>query len=418
MNDGRRETVDDARQTGIRSVTVQTLIHNATLILPQRLIAGGWLLIENGRILDLGEETTCPRVADHLVNAHTQFLLPGLIDLHCDTIERLVEPRPKVHFDIRVALVEADWRLAGSGITTEFHAVSLDDDEFGVRSKTFTHDLYQALQLSREETLVRHKIHARLELTSQRGYEAITQLIEQRACDMISLMDHSPGQGQYRTEQAFRAYVERTTSRSPEGIDALLEMKRSQAVEVPSRIERITQLARLAGIAIATHDDDTAAKVQQWPKFGVTVSEFPTTLEAACKAHELGLAVCMGAPNILRGKSSGGNLSALEAIRANVVDVLCSDYYPAALLNAVFTLSRQGVLTLPEAVRLVTLNPAQAVGLDKAYGSLEAGKIADVILVRLSRQGMLAVQRLFVRGEERVKRESPCYKREKGFYRD
>jgi alpha-D-ribose 1-methylphosphonate 5-triphosphate diphosphatase len=404
MRDGTNEAVDDERQG--RSLTVQTLIHNATLILPQRLIEGGWLLIENGRILDLGEGTTCPCVADHSVNAHTQLLLPGLIDLHCDTIERLVEPRPSVHFDIRVALAEADWRLAGSGITTEFHAVSLDDGEVGVRSETFTHDLYQALQLTREETLVRHRIHARLELTSHRGYEAIKQLIEQRVCDMISLMDHSPGQGQYRTEQAFRASMQGMKSQSPEEIDALLEMKRSQAIEIPLRIERITQLARSVGIAIATHDDDTATKVQQWPKFGVTVSEFPTTLEAARQAHELGLAVCMGAPNVLRGKSSGGNLSALEAIHANVVDILSSDYYPAAMLNAVFTLSRQGVLTLPEAVRLVTLNPAQAVGLSEEYGSLEVGKLADVILVQLSSQGIPAVQQLFVEGEARVKREN------------
>jgi alpha-D-ribose 1-methylphosphonate 5-triphosphate diphosphatase len=383
---------------------VQTLIYNATLILPNRLIEGGWLLIENGRILDLGEGATCPTVAPHSIDACTQFLLPGLIDLHCDAIEKFVEPRPNVHFALQIALAEADWRLAGNGITTEFHAVSLDDNEFGVRSETFTHDLYQALMVTREEMLVRHKIHARLELTSSKGSETVTQLIEQRACDMISLMDHSPGQGQYRTEQAFREYVKRMTSKSPGEIDTLLEMKRSQAPGIPLRIESITQLARSAGLAIATHDDDTAAKVQQWSQFGVTVSEFPTTLEAARKAHELGLAVCMGAPNILRGKSSGGNLSAMEAIRVDIVDVLCSDYYPSAMLNAVFMLARQEVLTLPQAVRLVTLNPAQAVGLGEEYGSLEVGKVADVILVRLSWQAVPAVQRLFVQGEERLKR--------------
>src|SRR5262249_45004753 len=147
--------------------------------------------------------------------------------------------------------------------------------------------------------------------------------------DMISLMDHSPGQGQYHSELEFREYVKRATSRKPEEIDALVETKRSQSVEIPSRVERITRLARRAGLAIATHDDDTATKVQQWPEFGVTISEFPTTLEAARQAHELGLAVCMGAPNVVRGKSSGGNLSAHEAIRAGVVDVLCSDYYPS-----------------------------------------------------------------------------------------
>ena len=383
---------------------MQTLIHNATLILPNHLIEDGWLLIENGRILDLGEGATCPDVAPHSIDARTQFLLPGLIDLHCDAIEKSIEPRPNVHFAIQIALAEADWRLAGSGITTEFHAVSLDDNEFGVRSETFTHDLYQALTATREETLVRHKIHARLELTSRRGCEAVTQLIEQRACDMISLMDHSPGQGQYRTEEAFREYVKRTTSKSPQEIDTLLEMKRSLAPGIPSRIESITQLARSAGLAIATHDDDTAAKVQQWSQFGVTVSEFPTTLEAAHQAHELGLAVCMGAPNILRGKSSGGNLSAIEATHAGVVDILCSDYYPSAMLNAAFTLASQQTLTLPQAVRLVTLNPAQAVGLDQEYGSLEVGKSADIILVKPSRQGVPSVQRLFVQGEERLNR--------------
>ena len=309
-----------------------------------------------------------------------------------------------MHFAIQVALAEADWRLASSGITTEFHAVSLDDNEFGVRSDSFAYDLYQALVVTREEMLVRHKIHARLELTSHRGSEAVAQLIEQRACDMISLMDHCPGQGQYRTEQAFREYAERVTGKSLKEIDTLLEMKRSQAAGIPLRIESITQLARSAGLAIATHDDDTAAKVQQWPKFGVTVSEFPTTLEAARQAHELGLAVCMGAPNILRGKSSGGNLSAMEAIRVGVVDVLCSDHYPSAMLNAVFMLARQEVLRLPQAVRLVTLNPAQAVGLGQEYGSLEVGKVADMILVRLSWQGVPAVQRLFVQGEERLRR--------------
>jgi alpha-D-ribose 1-methylphosphonate 5-triphosphate diphosphatase len=385
---------------------VQTLIHNATIILPDSLIEGGWLLIEDGRILDLGKEATCPHVADHLIDAYRQFLLPGLIDLHCDAIEKLVEPRPDIHFDIQVALEQADWRLAGSGITTEFHAVSLDDNEFGVRSETFTHDLYHALTVTREETLIRHKIHARLELTSRRGSEAVTQLIEQRACDMISLMDHSPGQGQYRTEATFREYVKRSTRRTAVEIDALLEMKRSQAVEIPSRVEHVTQLARSAGLAIATHDDDTAAKVQQWPRLGVTISEFPTTLEAAHTAHDLDLAVCMGAPNVLRGKSSGGNLSAHEAIRAGVVDVLCSDYYPVAMLHAIFVLATQELLTLPQAVRLVTLNPAQAVGLGDEYGSLEVGKVADVILVRLSWQGVPAVQRLFVGGEERLGRGS------------
>lgn len=385
---------------------MQTLIYNAVLILPDRLIDGGWLLIEDGRILDLGEEATCPEASCNAVDARSQFLLPGLIDLHCDAIERLVEPRPNVHFDMHVALVEADWRLAASGITTEFHALSLDDDEFGVRSETFVQDLFQALVSTHEETLVRHKLHARMELTSKRGWESVTRAIEQRMCHMISLMDHSPGQGQFRTDQAFYEYVARTTHRTIAEIEILLEMKRSQTGEIPQRIEHITQLAREAGIAIATHDDDTAAKVREWSTFGVTISEFPTTLEAARQAHELGRAVCMGAPNVLRGRSSGGNLSALEAIRAGVASVLCSDYYPSAMLNAAFLLASQGVLTLPQAVRLVTYHPAQAVGLGTEFGALERGKVADLILMKVNSQGTPIVQRLWVQGEEKLRRDN------------
>jgi alpha-D-ribose 1-methylphosphonate 5-triphosphate diphosphatase len=381
---------------------VQTLIQNATLVLPDRIVEGGWLLIEDEKILDLGEEATHPAGADRAIDACAQFLLPGLIDLHCDAIEKLVEPRPNVHFEIQQALAEADWRLAGCGITTEFHAISLDDNEFGVRSETFLQDLSQVLRHAREETLVHHKIHARLELTSQRGSVAIIAAMQQGMCDMVSLMDHSPGQGQFRTEQAFRDYVTHTTNRGPEEIEPLLEMKRHQAEEIPKRIERVTQMAREKGLAIATHDDDTARKVQQWPAFGVAISEFPTTLEAARKAHDLGLAVCMGAPNVLRGVSSSGNLSAREAIHIGVADILCSDYYPSAMLRAVFLLAMQKVLTLSQATRMVTLNPAQAAGLGKEYGTLERGKVADMILVKLNQRGIPATQRLFVQGEERL----------------
>jgi len=201
--------------------------------------------------------------------------------------------------------------------------------------------------------------------------------------------------------------VTRITNRGSEEIALLLEMKRHQAGEIPKRIEYVTQLAREKKLAIATHDDDTAMKVEQWPAFGVAISEFPTTLEAARKAHDLGLAVCMGAPNVLRGTSSSGNLSAREAIYAGIANILCSDYYPAAMLRAVFLLALQKVLTLPQATRIVTFNPAQAAGLGKAYGSLERGKVADMLLVKLSQQGIPAIQRLFVQGEERLTRRRP-----------
>ena len=132
----------------------------------------------------------------------------------------------------------------------------------------------------------------------------------------------------------------------------------------------------------------------------MTVSEFPTTLEAAQCAHELGLAVCMGAPNVLLGKSSGGNLSAIVAVKAGIANVLCSDYYPGAMLAAAFKLAEQQICTLPEAVKLVTLHPAKAVHLGHEYGSVEIGKLADLILVRINERGIPKVQRVLIGGKE------------------
>ncbi len=381
---------------------MQTLIYNTTLVLPDCLIVRGWLLIEAGIILDFGDETTCPVNKEHAIDGLGAFLMPGFIDLHSDAIEKIVEPRPNVYFDMRTAMHEADYRLTYCGITTEFHAISLNDDEFGVRSNDFVRDLYHILLEDREEYLVRHKIHARLELTSKSGFDIVEQMILQGECDLVSLMDHSPGQGQYPTIQSFRNYIVSTTGRSGAEVDQMLELKRLQLIHLPERTRHMTTLARDAGLAIATHDDDTAAKVEQWPQLGISMSEFPTTMEAATRAHELGLAVCMGAPNVMRGRSSGGNVSALEAIRAGVADVLCADYYPIALLHAVFLLVQRQVLTLPEATRMVTLNAAKAVRLDKEYGSLERGKIADVILVQPTKQGFPKVQSVFVGGEEKL----------------
>src|SRR5258706_1224216 len=152
-------------------VYMQTLIHNAALVLPDKLVENGWLLIEDDRIADLGNSATCPEPGTimHRIDAAGRFLMPGLIDLQSDDIEKLVEPRPNVHFDLNVALREADWRLAGCGITTEFHAVTLDDNEFSIRSDSFVRDLAQEIGNQSGSLLVRHKIHVRLELSSRRG---------------------------------------------------------------------------------------------------------------------------------------------------------------------------------------------------------------------------------------------------------
>lgn len=386
---------------------MRTLIHNAMLVLPEQLVEDGWLLIEDDIIIQVGEKQY-PSIHyfERAIDANMNFVLPGLIDLHCDAIEKLVEPRPGVQFDITLALIEADWRLAGCGITSEFHAVTLDDNEFGVRSDTFVQELAATIHLEAEALLVRHAIHARLELSSRSGCDVIVRMIEEGKVGLVSLMDHSPGQGQYKTMQAYRDYMMQTTHRDVAEVDTILALKHSQIAFMPERIAYVTKKARAAGLAIATHDDDTAEKVAQWPTLGVKVSEFPTTMPAAQKAHELGLFVCMGAPNALRGSSSSGNLNARDVIRMGIANIVCADYYPASMLAAAFKLAEDGVLPLPDALRLVTLNPARAVGLDATLGSLAAGKVADIIIVALNHQRLPIVQRVLVNGCDRTLRVS------------
>lgn len=381
---------------------MQSLLRNAALVLPDRLIPDGWLLVEGERILDLGAAATCPANATTILDLQGDFLMPGVIDLHSDAIEKVVQPRPNVEIDLPIALHELDWRLAGSGVTTEFHAISLDDHEFGIRTDRFAGQLGAAIHAV-SDLLVRHRVHARFEITSDRGEAAVADMMRRDEAQLVSLMDHSPGQGQYATEDAFRDYVASLTGRSATEIDALITFKRAQSAGNMGRIQRITALARERGIALATHDDDEPAKVEQWPALGISIAEFPTRLAAAQRAHELGLAVCMGAPNVLRGRSSGGNVSALEALAAGVVDALCSDYYPAAMLAAAFKVANQGVCTLPAAIRLITANPARAVGLAD-FGELRPGAMADLIQVRQHHPAEQTVRAVWIAGSLRVRR--------------
>lgn len=383
---------------------MQIILYNARLVLADEVIERGWLRVEDGHIDKIGSGNRAWTGDEtRYIDAGGDLVMPGIIDLHCDAIERHVEPRPTVQFELPLALNEADYRLASCGITTEYHGIFVDDNEFGLRSDRFLLDFATALQ-EMQDPLVRHKSHARLELSSTKGYQTLLTLIEERKVDLVSMMDHSPGQGQYVNEEAYYQYMARTTHRSREEVDAYLALKRAQAATMPQRIEQVTTLARKRHIAIATHDDDTAQKVEQWPALGVSISEFPTTWEAARRAHELGLAVCMGAPNVVRGRSTSGNLNATTAIEAGIVDILCSDYYPVGMLSAVFTLVQKKLLTLPEATRLVTLNPARAVGMGKVSGELAVGKIADIIQVRLNAQHIPIVQRIIVGGQERLVR--------------
>ncbi|RED57249.1 alpha-D-ribose 1-methylphosphonate 5-triphosphate diphosphatase [Cohnella lupini] len=341
-------------------------------------VSQGDLTIENGFIVSNEANVR----DEQILNADGAWVLPGLIDIHCDAIEKEVEPRPNTLFPLEMAFLQFERKLAGHGITTMLHSLSLGVG-LSLRGEHLVSELIRMIAALRQErAMIRHGIHLRYEVSHLTGFEIARQLISDGLIDYISLMDHAPGQGQYHREGAFQRYVMKNQGVGPDEVSAIvkeLEERRSQIDWV--KLKALTAEARSHGIAVASHDDDSSAAVERSIGFGATVSEFPLSLETATYAHGQGMGVCVGAPNIVRGGSHDGNLKAVDAIRDGVADILCSDYHPASLLHSLFRLEAEGI-PLEKAVAMASINPAKIMGRDGSIGSIELGKKADVIVVR------------------------------------
>lgn len=379
------------------------LIHNGRIVLADRVIHGA-VAIANGRIHAVIEEESSDfedvveaKEADDrtdrdtflkehpeaiVLDAADNYVLPGLIDIHCDAIEKEVQPRPNTLFPLPLALMEFERKLPVHGITTMYHSLSL-----GVGlSLRGDHYLTGMVELIREynnrRSMIRNLIHLRFEVSHHAGLPIAERYVQDGAVQYISFMDHSPGMGQYRKPGSFERYVMKNQGVTMDEVQTIVEELegRRQAVD-RDRLSGLAKLARERGIAVASHDDDTEDQVDLSMGLGAGISEFPITMETARYASARGMRVCVGAPNIVRGVSHDGNLSATEAIREGAADLICSDYHPSSLLSAIFKIADEGVADLPAAVRMSSLNPAQAMMIDDRVGSIERGKSADLIIV-------------------------------------
>lgn len=348
---------------------------NLRLVLPDRILEDASLRLEDGIIAEISQKAPRDVVA---VDGRGLTALPGIVDMHGDMLERELEPRPGTKFPTRLALFELDKRLAANGITTAFAAVALADGP-GLRSESRAKELIAAIQDARAELLVDMLVHARFEIGLPQSVSLIHHCLARDQLQMVSLMDHTPGQGQFRDLEGYVDYMTRWLGNREAALSSARESQERPASWDIGR--EVANAARAKGVAVASHDDDTSEKVALMHDFGATISEFPVTLEAAQSAKEKGMFVAMGAPNALRGGSHSGNLSAVDGIRAGAVDVLAADYHPASLLQSVFALEGNGVLPLHEAARLVTDNAARCAGL-MDRGRLEAGLRADIALVQ------------------------------------
>ncbi|MEF2550328.1 alpha-D-ribose 1-methylphosphonate 5-triphosphate diphosphatase [Aurantimonas sp. A2-1-M11] len=357
----------------------ETVLTNARIVTPEAAI-DGHVVLRDGLIAAISDG---PAAGEDMGG---DTLTPGLVELHTDHIEGHFNPRPRVMWNKMAAIQAHDNQIAGSGITTVFDALRVGTEEDGTLTAADMAEMGRTIARAVAEDRLRadHYIHLRCEVSAADVVEGFDRIAANPRLRLVSLMDHAPGQRQFADMDAYRAYFQRKLRLSDAEFDAFSarRLAESEAHAPPAR-RAIAATCRERGIAVASHDDATAAHVAEAIGLGTRIAEFPTTIEAAAASRDAGLHVLMGAPNIVRGGSHSGNVSAIALLRRGTLDILSSDYVPFSMLQAVFDLAASGECDLPAAIRLVTANPARAVGLDDR-GAIALGLRGDLVRVSTS----------------------------------
>lgn len=376
-------------------------ITNGKIVQEHKILEGYALLIEQERIYDIVPEAALAYMElDEVVNAYGGYVTPGFIDMHSDHIEAMAAPRPSSIMDMELAVYEFEKECCTHGITTMFHSVSIWEGVGAspMRRPELVKQLADIIEKSHSQLhLIHHRFHMRFEIDNQEQFPLMLDYLRQKRVHLISFMDHTPGQGQYRNIEVYKNYVRNARHMSDEDVEAEVKRRMNSEKLTLENIREAASLAQEQGISIASHDDDTKEKLDVVQSLGATISEFPITLEVAKEAKRRGMYTVVGAPNILLGGSHSGNMNAADAIVSAAADILCSDYYPASLLHAVFQMTKQGQ-RLQDMIAMVTIQPARATGIDQDYGSIEKGKKADLLIIRTLPNDLPAITEVFVDG--------------------
>jgi alpha-D-ribose 1-methylphosphonate 5-triphosphate diphosphatase len=371
----------------------ETILTNAILVLPDATLHGT-LVVRNGDIADVRQGCSTALAAHGLDG---DYLIPGIVDTHTDNLERQVQPRSLARWPSRSAMVAHDAQCAAAGVTTVFDALCLGDLGFDKeRMRTFRDGVVDLDALNGADLLkAEHFLHLRCEVPALDMLAMFDSVADHALVRIVSLMDHSPGVGQYADLDFYRALRRRggmDDDHIERGIRELQEQR--ERTRIP---HRRALLDRVSGrdIALASHDDRTEAEIAENAADGIDISEFPVTIAAARAAKAAGMQVIAGAPNIVRGGSHSGNVSAADLLATDAVDAFASDYVPNSLVEAAFLCALR--IGLPRAIAMVTERPARMAGLDDR-GRLEAGQRADLVRVRVH-DGLPVVRQVWRAGE-------------------
>jgi len=374
------------------------IITNATVVTPTEVLENTSVLVEHGIITHIATQID-EKYASKVIDAEGAILMPGIIDIHTDAMDAEIVPRTGADIPIAIAFRELERKMSGCGFTTVYHSMHLGYNaaETNSRSKYTRDEVFETVhKASKGSTLLNNKIHLRFELSGVDAYKTCFELMDKGYIDLLSVMDHTPGQGQISKEYAIE-FIMKSGKKSREEAIKDIEDRANAPVIAGKELEALIKHAQKLHIPVASHDDDSVQKVDYMHGLGVNICEFPINMETAQHAAKIGMHVIGGASNILRGGSLSGNLSMKEAVLNGYVDSLCSDYYPPAIIHSIFKLYNEEGLPLNEAVNLATLHPAKAAGIANHTGSIQTGKDADLLIVKLL-DGIPMVTHTFVRG--------------------
>jgi alpha-D-ribose 1-methylphosphonate 5-triphosphate diphosphatase len=359
-------------------------------VLPDAVVDDARVVVRDGMIVEVG-----PAPAGSAADLDGRGLLcvPGLLDVHSDALERERAPRPGVLLPWDFAVVSLEGKLSAAGITTVFHGAGFQDKLAGAMARSARTALEVCAAVTARSfdsaPLVGHRILYRLDARSPEGAQALAEALERHpdtagSLPLVSHEDHTPGQGQYADRRYMERYIAAARGLSEEQavqhVDDMIAERDANLPILERNMAWLGELARSGRIRLVGHDMDSSLAVEALRARGGSAAEFPTTVDAARTARELGIPIVMGAPNVLRGESHSGNVSAAALVELGLVDALASDYLPSGLLAGAFTLARSGLTTLPTAIGLVTWGAAAAAGLSDR-GRLAAGLRADLVLV-------------------------------------
>jgi alpha-D-ribose 1-methylphosphonate 5-triphosphate diphosphatase len=356
----------------------ETILTNAIIVTRDEAFPGT-LVLRGETIAEVARgRSTAPGAID----LEGDTLIPGVVDVHTDNLERQVQPRIQARWPSRSAMLAHDAQCAAAGVTTVLDALCVGIVGFETeRTQTFR-EAVADLDAFAETGVLRsdHFLHLRCELPAVDMRDLFEPVARHEAVRMVSIMDHTPGVGQYADLDRYRA-LRRKEGIAPEDIERSLtnRMQQRDRMRGPNR-DFVLGIVGETGVTLASHDDRTEEEIAENAALGIRISEFPVTLAAAKAAHAHGMRVIAGAPNIVRGGSHSGNVAVADLITANAVDALASDYVPASLVEAAFTAADR--IGLPSAIAMITASPASMAGLADR-GALAPGLRGDLVRVRL-----------------------------------